>query len=360
MANLPTFASDWGNSVLKNRTVSAVGAGSWQEAIRIIGFRFKQCILGDGLTYPGDPGSLERPWTLVASCGYVGGTVWTASAADNIATKEAVWYAANGNDHTWFVVEVAVDAGGGGGTMQLCFSFETENYWLVYLSPSGAFANFNSTANRPTAADEQYVGAWMTPEDQLAGRYHVWAAPDGTSLRIALYLNGVLRSWGMVEVLKNERPGWVTRPVIGWFAGNGGFGSPGGIASFDFSNSITNIRANAYLSGKIAGSPVVMYHSYESFRNLPAVIGQTVSDLDGGFASCELGVWSNTAPVGGKAGTMRDIWMVPLPDSLPVPFAEGDTAPADASRHFVHVGPYLLPWDTGAAPGAGVVCEISG
>lgn len=356
---LPTPALDWRNSVLKNRSVSTLGL-AWQDALRESALRFYQSILGDGLVYPGDPGALERPPTLVASSGYVGG-VWVASAADHIPSRDAIGYAANGNPHTWFVIEVAVDAGAGGGTMQVCFSFETENYWLVYLSPSGVFAGFNDPANRPVAADEQYVGAWISPEDAAAGRIHVWAAPDGSSLRIALYLAGVLRSWGMIEVLKSPRAGWVTRPAVGWFVGAGGYGNPGGVATVsDLPNTLPEIIANPYLAGTIAGTPAVMFHSFESFAGGCAVQRQTVLDKDGGYAAIEIGVWSNTAPVGGKAGALRDIWLAPAPNGLPVPLSNGDTAPQDASRHFVRIGPYLNPWDTAAAPGAGVFCETIG
>lgn len=352
---LPTPAKTWDAAVSKNNLVDSTGFGDWTFVARRFLRRLKDVLCDAGLA---------TRWHVWQSCGYVSSS-WTvgveADGVDNWPDDAAMQYAGAGSNHSWVVLQLTY--GDVGEHVQLCIDYASSNWHQVtiVLSPGANFGVAGGgvagdSSHRPTAPDEVVIASdWAftdtdTPHDH---RLHAWVAPDGELTRVVGCNRGATNFLLIVDKLASARPDWLTDAP--WHAGvaYGAFGNPDTLFSY-------TVRGSIATRGRFNGGAFVGRFSYEAWSQdgynvYPATQACTRADSAGGWSVSELGLWADGGTVAGKLGKQQDIWLAPHPNGATVqPVKDGDTHPADASRHFVCIGgAFIMPWDTGAAPGAG-------
>lgn len=285
------------------------------------------------------------PWTVVRSCNNV-----VADANDNWNSPSDVrWNSSSGQIDSWIVLEQA-GIPGAVNNFQVCIVTETNTVYSVrggmryYISPSAGFTG-GSTSSRPTATDEielppedtynqRTVYDWTNTTGQPALRLHVSQSTDGECTRLVFYVNSEVQRLLMFEKPKNPIAGW-TYPHFALNCNtNGNAPNYGKLNAGTGSGSIVNPsggRASVALAGEGNGTgPIPESHTY-------------VSDFDGAYPLCPVGLYSRTTGARGRVGELFDCYWGAA--SL----SNGTHYPADASRLWVQHRDLVLPWNGGTA-----------
>jgi hypothetical protein len=155
-------------------------------------------------------------WTVVRSCGKVGGVTWTADTNDNWGTSSAVVNAASGSNHSWVVLQNNNISTG----FQFCFDYNsaTVSSGSIVISPSAGFTG-GSTTVRPTATDE--IVLLSVGRFAYTSTYNcmISLSNDGQCTRIFWFSNDVVCSFWNFEVPKSP-PSWFSTPFVAGFISN--------------------------------------------------------------------------------------------------------------------------------------------
>lgn len=294
-------------------------------------------------------GFASGAWTVVMSCGRVGGTTWTAGAADYWATDNAIAHANEGTAHAWIVLKQV----GIASNFQVCLNLINNSggggvVHMVYVSPSAGFTG-GTTTNRPTATDEINCNAPGAPEWTAAqnlatypARLNVFQSTDGECARWSIWLNNYQTCFGLVDKPRNPVAGWTTpwAAVIASQIYNDG--QVGNLATYaqlhDAPNRVT------VSNGATRGLP---YLTSEAIGGNNQAIGRLMSfggDLDSGaYPICPIGIYCPTAGLRGRLGELYDLWWGSTI------LNDGDHYPADATRLFVQLNDLVHVWGGGTA-----------
>lgn len=345
---LPTLVNTWDAAVQQNVLWDNTALNAAQSVCNAF-LLMKNCLI--------EP-TVAMQWSVWQSCD---GAAFGAEGdgVDRwLDIGDVTTYGAAAAPHCWVVLEIAI----GAGTMQVCLDLVAGADWAaglvdVVVSPSGLFGataggTDGDASNRPQAPDEYvgFSGNLLTQSGVLSGRMHCWISPDGKITRVVTCRNGFVVGFLMIEALTSPRPDWIANLPTAVFAGSNAtdWGSTG---QADVVSGVYVIKSR--FNNAVATHPA--YFSYEGVAGACACYGINTADAAGGYNVSALGTWSNTVGSAGKLGMFSDIWLSPYPNGVAMPMNVGDTAPVDGSRWFVRFGPFLLPWDTDGAVGAGVV-----
>lgn len=297
-------------------------------------------------------GATLGAWTVVRSCGRVGGTTWTAGAADYWATDNAIVHANAGSSHAWIVLKQT----GIGSNFQICLDLQnnsggSQSVHYLFVSPSAGFTGGTTTA-RPTATDEINCNAkgtgqpeWTNAQDLTVApaRLNVFQSTDGECTRWSIWRNNYQTCFAAVDKPRNPVVGWTTPWVLVIAPPIYNDGQSGNLVTYAQLHDLADGRT--YISnGSTRG---LCYLTSEAAGGNNKAIGRLMTfggDLDAGaFPICPIGIYCETSGVRGRLGELYDLWWGSTI------LNDGDHYPADATRLFVQLNDLVHAWGGGAA-----------
>lgn len=289
-------------------------------------------------------------WTVVRSSGKVGGSTWTAGAADYWATSNAIEAEGPGTAHSWIVLKQT----GIATNFQVCFDFILDTAgWptvvKVYVSASAGFTGGSTTA-RATATDEiecqdtAVEPMWVQDFDLSVNpaRLNVFQSDDGECTRWSIWVANYQTSFWLFDKPRNPVSGW-TNPWVcvgaSAYYGDGGVAQRGTIGFLYSAATQTFIaqgstRGLCYLTCESCGSAVT-----QAIASLMTWTGS----LDSAYPIMPIGIFTTTTSVRGRLGEIYDLWW----GSTAV--NDGDHYPNDGTRTFVQLNDLVHTWGGGAA-----------
>jgi hypothetical protein len=218
-----------------------------------------------------------------------------------------------------------------------------------WVSPAAGFGLANGGINGsvtvdPTATDGrvyQNPGNEMCCGDELGytqSRCHFWADSTQTFYYFARTINSVCGLFGFFGLVPDPPSEWLTgtKYVYGTQCSvNGAYN--GAHRSYwhnqlRIHSKVNAVDAVSYLTGEMLANQLI-----STYQNFPA-------ELNVGYPIGGVGLYSTTAAARGKLGTMPDLYWGAESNIL-----TGDTFPNDATRTWIQIGNFILPWD-GSVP----------
>lgn len=316
---LPALSKTWQYLVNQTITVGADTLATKRKMLRAI----KNGLKGFG----------TLPWTHVASSDSVATSLVT-DLWD--ADTDLVWANA-ASAHSWIVLKQT----GIASNFQLLISCEgadaNARVLTVVVSYNAGFTGGTTTA-RPTATDERVLIAGTNWEGAFSSNvqfvFHLMQSTDGQCTRLAIYQNGSLYTFFIIDKPANIVSGWTT-PWFGCWIGDGS--TPAAALA-----TLTNI-ATAPIKARQSSTDFLMWFTCEAAKGASLAsltnILTGVNDLSGAWPLFDIGLLSDTATVRGKHGTVADLYYGLAASG------EGDTYPNDATKIWVTFGDLVHPWN---------------
>ncbi len=270
---------------------------------------------------------------------------------------------------------------------RVCSRFINETFGGLYALKHGwlssilGFGSANGGADgtataSPTALDETQFwangtvsfvsainGIWLgNPGTPQTHAINVWASSDGLCWRIIISRNGYTVFTMIIDVPQNPVT-LLGAPNKVWNGAEQPYYamalSAVGDTSVNRANQWANWAASVARGKTHLGSFVdtslntaaslhltTEYSINVSTPPLSAtgpVVRQGVSNFTNQYPLSPIGLMSRDAGLIGRVGLLTDLWFGPDADTG---VSEGDNYPGDASRTFIEMGVFLLPWDT--------------
>jgi hypothetical protein len=284
-------------------------------------------------------------WTVERSSGYVGGTTWTAGAADYWDMPEAIVGAISGN-HAWIVLK---SANHGGGNLEICILCKQASYY----QPPGIYVSAHATGwtGGSTTVDPTNPPFYVTVYANAASDSGAWAGEPGQH-----YWNGAASSDGQCIWFWIEHAGFQTMHFFIERIKN----PVSGVATADNWAILFRPAQTANTDKLIIGNYVngALGHSHVLASSLACNYFRSVEGCgtDGSHGAMVVGTNprdSSTSPLYplglftnasltvayGRDGELFDLWLARAD------IINGSTYPGDGSRAFLQVGDFVLPWD---------------
>lgn len=290
-------------------------------------------------------------WTVVRSCGRVGGVTWTAGATDYWGTglSNTIAHANEGSSHAWIVLKQT----GIASNFQICLNLVNNDgggpsVHMMYVSASAGFTG-GTTTNRPTATDEIACQTGIKPQwtdaQNLAtypARLNVFQSTDGECTRWSIWLNNLQTAFCVMDKPRNTVSGWTNPWIYVGATTYYNYATAGNFATYGF---LHDANTRTFVGqGSTSGS---VYLTSEALGGNNQAIGRVMTfggDLDSGFwPFLPIGIYCSTAGLRGRLGELYDLWWGSVTPN------DGDNYPADATRLFVQMNDLILPWGGGAA-----------
>lgn len=288
-------------------------------------------------------------WTVVRSCGRVGGVTWTAGASDYWDGPSAIVGDAPGSSHSWIVLaQTAL-----GANWQLCIDHVDHlgglpSVMKMYVSSAAGFTGGTTTA-RPTATDEVDLSSGIAPEwcgtlPAYTGpwRLNTFISTDGECTRWLIWTANLPTAFIAIDKPKDPVSGWTDPWVV---IRTGSHYNDGGPTSFATYALLFQATANTVVG--MPGAAANAYLTSESIGNTTTgAVGQQQTyggDLDSGaYPLMPMGLFCVTSGMRGRLGAIYDLWWGSTTPN------DGDDYPNDASRQFVQVNDLVIEWGGGA------------
>ena len=339
---IPTLVRTW---LFKNNILVANGGSGGQGRRNLLRTIFDSLTTAAGWT--GSTGASlthPTPWTVFGSSNGV------TAALDNtnrlVANSDLV-FASEGNAHSWIVLQQS----GLGTPYQVLFNMlntsgsdDANAARMEVVVCSGAFTGGSITA-RPTAVEEYLLPITSNFWDAISSpstetrNLHIQVSSTGAATRFFWQGNGQTRIvFGMFEHPANLLPA-LAIPVSAWLNDFSSFGEGPTYANF---HDIASLRArifpavgNAVTASLFMTSEVVPYFGVAALGRAHTA----QSYLDTAYPFIPIGLFSGTATVRGRMGTLVDLWQASV---TPVSFYQ---YPSNGTKQFVQVGDLIVPWN---------------
>lgn len=268
----------------------------------------------------------SSPWVCDYSCLTTGNVGTKGDGTDRLTSAAAIVWNTAGSAHSWIVLKQ--------GTFELCFDFSnntgTRNVMTIVVSWGAGFTGGSATA-RPTATDEKTIitnGNWLVSTTDLAMRWSIQMATDGTSTRLFVFAGGSQILGAFFDQMTQLTTG-NTNPWVAFWSSGAGY-SVGSLSGVIFPLFPASVQALASLTCEATISGTALY-SNQIIAN----------ETDGTWPAWPLGLYvSGTVGARGKQGNLQDIWFGSTSATT------GDSYPL-ANADFLQVGGCIIPWNQG-------------
>lgn len=268
----------------------------------------------------------SSPWTCDYSCLTTGNVGTKGDGIDRLTSAAAIVWNTAGSAHSWLVLKQ--------GTLSLCFDMSNPNAarsaMTIIVSWAAGFTGGSATA-RPTATDEKVIlnnATWVTQTTDLAIRWSVQMATDGTCTRLFAFAAGAQIFGAAFESLTNLTTG-NTNPWTAFWINGAGYNS-GSLAGSIFPIFPASVQALASLTCESTIGGTVLF-SNQIIAN----------ETDSAWPAWPLGLYvPTTVGARGRQGTFQDLWFGSTTAST------GDSYPL-ANADFMQIGQFIIPWNQG-------------
>lgn len=239
---------------------------------------------------------------------------------------------------SWIVLDLA---NMGGVELLMTYNAASQQGFSFYFSPGGNYVVAGTSSHKPTATDEvtiQAGGSIMTTSGTADRLWTTWVSSDGAALMFAIAEAGAFTSFVALQQVTNRisTPAWLVGGVVGFSIGTQ-VGHTGLFSVWGTTRPVCRINPGAAVN-------VGAFFGTEGAKvGLAPSQYTNVAELQGsGHNLFPVSIWSETATVRGAVGTFIDIWCGNTAAN------DGDTYPNDATRLWMQISDFVVPWDGSA------------
>lgn len=236
---------------------------------------------------------------------------------------------------SWIVLDLA---NMGGAELLMSYNAAAQQGFSFYFSPGGNYAAAGTPTHKPTAADEVTIGAGVSIMSTSGTNDRLWStgvASDGSALWFGIAEAGAWTAFCVLQTITSRlaTPAWHSPAVAGFIVGTQ-VGHSGAFGVWGTARPACRINPGAAVN--VAG-----FFGSEGYKTqIAGAAMANVAELQGGGHNIyPVSLWSETATVRGAVGNWVDLWCGNVGAN------DGDTYPNDATRQFIQVSDFILPWD---------------